>query len=896
MPIPSSIVAAGKRITGLVAIMMVAVCVSTATAIALLYRTAFEQQKAYLMQSVHDQAKLIETVARFDAAEHVGTPGGAVAHTLSEIKAAFDHYPNFGQLAEIAVARRQGDELVYLIRHGRSSLRRPEAVRFSSPLAEAMRRAVSGESGSMIGLDYRGVTVLAAYEPIPPLGVGLVAKVDLADIRAPFIRAGAAVLGLALVLVTAGAVLFHRLTNPLIRHLGETEQRYERLFNSAPVPMWEQDFSRVSRALDDLKCSGIEDIGRHLAQHREKVRPLMDKVVVNDINAAALRQFGAPSARQLTEWIAQSLIHADPELARAQLQAIAQGREALLSRTVVTRTLDGREFSVNMSVLIPHAEDGYGTVAVSALDVTSAVQLRRREEELRLILASTGEGIFGMDTKGRCTFVNRVALKMLGYRREQDLLGQDMHTRIHHTCRDGRLSPSEDCPVYRSCHEKDAVLLEDELLWRADGTSFPADYRSYPMVRDGVVLGTVVTFTDITERKEREAQLLQARKMEVVGQLTGGVAHDFNNLLAVILTNLHLLEERLGESQDPDIPEMLGDAASAASDGAALIRRLLAFSRKQPLAPQWMDLDLFIDHTSRFLRRLTGEGIELVVRRPGTPLPVRVDRQQVENALLNLTINARDAMPKGGTLTIDARRQSVDASEAAADDGLSPGAYVVVSVSDTGIGMSPEVARRALEPFYSTKPMGKGSGLGLSSTLGFARQSGGGLTVSSAPGKGTTVSLFLPEAESVPADEAAEPKTPDTLQAGVKVLVVDDEARVRKLARRNLSSLGYHVLEAQNAAAAMGVLEGDPDVSLLLTDLVMPGEMDGRALARWARARYPTLRILLTTGFDREARALEAADEPSPPLLPKPYSKDQLRQAVLAALSETQSPAHAEDA
>ncbi len=530
-------------------------------------------------------------------------------------------------------------------------------------------------------------------------------------------------------------------------------------------------------------------------------------------------------------------------------------------------------------MVVPSSEDGYHSVPVSALDVTPNLNLRRREDELALILASAGEGIFGMDTGGNCTFVNRAALRMLGYREEKDLLGRDMHALIHHSCRDGTRIPPEDCPVRRACCQNSAVRLEDEALWRADGTSFPAEYNAYPMLKDGAVVGTVVTFTDITDRKARDAQLVQSQKMEVVGQLTGSIAHDFNNLLAIILTNLHVLDEKLGDAADPEIGELLDDAASAARDGASLTRRLLAFSRQEPLEPRWMDLDVFLEHTGRFLRRVTGEGIDLVLQRDQGPLPVQVDRQQLENVLLNLAINARDAMPAGGTMTIAATRQAI-AGDEAAGQGLAPGDYVVVSVSDTGAGMSPEVLRRAVEPFYSTKPMGKGSGLGLSTALGFAQQSGGDLSISSAPGQGTTVRLFLPEAAPAAAEahpgRAHHPVAKDSMT----VLVVDDERRMRRLASRILSELGYRVLEAENAADAVRLLEKDDSVALLFTDVVMPGEIDGRTLGQWARLERPGLKVLLTSGFPEQLPEEAVPGSEVLPFLKKPYSKQQLQEAV----------------
>ncbi len=318
-------------------------------------------------------------------------------------------------------------------------------------------------------------------------------------------------------------------------------------------------------------------------------------------------------------------------------------------------------------------------------------------------------------------------------------------------------------------------------------------------------------------------------------------------------------------------------------DGASLTRRLLAFSRRQPLEPQWMDLDLFIQHTGRFLRRVTGEDIDLVVQRDGGPLPVHVDRQQLENGLLNLAINARDAMPDGGTLTITARRACLGAEEAARH-GLSPGNYVVVSIADTGVGMSPETLRRAIEPFYSSKPIGKGSGLGLSTALGFARQSGGDLSITSAPGEGTTVSLFLPEAAPAAAQAPRGPGLHLVPKDSVTVLVVDDERRMRRLARRTLSELGYRVIEAENAAAAARLLEKDASVDLLFTDVAMPGEIDGRTLGQWARLERPGLKVLLTSGFPQPVDAEGTPGGEALPFLKKPYSREQLQEAVQTLL------------
>ena len=860
--------------------MMAAVTVSTAVAITVLYETAFEQERAHLIQTAEDQAHLMEAVARFDQSHGDGLPRSSEADTLSQIRNAFDHYPSDGEIAEITVAQLMGDEIVYLVTHGSPGAEGVAPIPFDSNLAEPMRRALAGHSGSVIGLDYRGVAVLGAYHPVPLLEAGVVAKMDLAEIRAPFLRGAAMVIGLALVLILVGALVFLRLTNPIVRHLNETERRYQRIFRGAPVPIWEQDISGVAEALEDLRTSGVRDLRRHLGDHPEMLGQLVGHARIKEANAAALKLFGARSGRQFVAWFEQALVPATRDLSADTLEAVWEGREALLSHTLGVRAVDGRELTVILSMVIPSVREGYHSVPVSALDVTAGQTLRKREDELRMILGSTGEGIFGMDVGGRCTFINPAAMRQLGYREEDELLGRDMHALIHHTCRDGRPLAAEDCPILRACCENTVVRLEDEALWRADGTSFPAEYNSYPMLREGVVVGTVVTFTDISERKAKEAQLVQAQKMEAVGQLTGAVAHDFNNLLAIVSTNLQILDGKLEDSNEAEIGEVLDDAKSAVRDAASLIRRLLAFSRRQPLEPQWLDLDVFIQHTARFLRRMTGEGISLVVRRVGGPLPVLVDRQQLENALLNLTINARDAMPAGGALTIAVRRQWLGAGEVSGHPGLFPGNYVVVSISDTGTGMSPEVLARAVEPFYSTKAIGKGSGLGLSSAFGFAQQSGGDLRVTSSLGQGTTVTLLLPEAVSTAADGRHHGAARQSPGDPATVLVVDDERRMRRLARRSLSELGYQVIEADDAAAAARLLENDVSVDLLFTDVVMPGEIDGRTLGQWARQERPGLKVLLTSGFPQPVDTEGTPGTEPLPLLKKPYSKEQLKQAI----------------
>ena len=386
------------------------------------------------------------------------------------------------------------------------------------------------------------------------------------------------------------------------------------------------------------------------------------------------------------------------------------------------------------------------------------------------------------------------------------------------------------------------------------------------------------------EREQAEAlaaageALRQSQKMEAVGQLTGGLAHDFNNLLTGISGSLDLLGKRLQQGRTEDLGRYIDAAQEASRRAASLTHRLLAFSRRQTLDPKPTDVDRLIAGMSELIGRTVGPGIALrVVNRPGT-WPALVDPNQLENALLNLCINARDAMPDGGTLLIETANRSIDLRGGAMRD-LEPGAYLTLSVSDTGTGMTPEVAARAFDPFFTTKPLGLGTGLGLSMIYGFAKQSGGQVRIHSQPGDGTTVTLFLPRHGG----EAAEPEPaagagPDLRLAGAgeTVLVVDDEPTVRMLVGDVLSELGYACLEAGDGSAGLAILRSGARIDLLVTDVGLPGGMNGRQVADAARELRPGLKVLFITGY-AESAAVGGGDlEAGMAVLTKPFAMDDL--------------------
>ncbi len=386
---------------------------------------------------------------------------------------------------------------------------------------------------------------------------------------------------------------------------------------------------------------------------------------------------------------------------------------------------------------------------------------------------------------------------------------------------------------------------------------------------------------DITDQIMAEDRLRQAQKMEAVGQLTGGLAHDFNNLLAGISGSLELLQLRVAEGRVEELGRYAGAAQAAARRAAALTQRLLAFSRRQTLDPRPTDINVLVAGMAELVRRTVGPALDCVIRAQAEIWTTQVDPHQLENALLNLCINARDAMPDGGRLMIETANCVLDAAQAQ-DRDLPPGPYIALSVSDTGTGMTEEVMRRAFDPFFTTKPLGAGTGLGLSMIYGFVRQSGGQVRLHSVLGEGTRVSLYFPR-HGGPADPAIEPGAaalPARAPSGGTVLVVDDEATIRMLITEVLGDLGYEARQANDAAEALRILESAAPIDLLVSDVGLPGGMNGRQLADAGRALRPGLRVLFITGYAETAAVNGGQLEPGMAVLTKPFGLDVLTERI----------------
>jgi nitrogen-specific signal transduction histidine kinase len=399
---------------------------------------------------------------------------------------------------------------------------------------------------------------------------------------------------------------------------------------------------------------------------------------------------------------------------------------------------------------------------------------------------------------------------------------------------------------------------------------------------DTQISGAVYVAEDVTDKLKLERQLTQSQKMEAVGQLTGGVAHDFNNILTVITGTVEILHDELADRpQLAVIAKMIDEAAMR---GAELTKGLLAFARKQPLQPRETDLNNLVVDAAKLLRPTLGEQIEIKSILSDDAWLALIDPSQLTSALLNLSINARDAMPDGGQLTLETRNVVLDEAYAKENSEVIPGAYVLIAVSDTGTGIPAEIRDKVFDPFFTTKAVGKGTGLGLSMVFGFIKQSGGHIKIYSEVGHGTAVKMYLPRAPTTAA--TAQDMTPVRARGGDEtILVVEDDPLVRGNVVMQLASLGYKTLEAETGAEALGMIDGNGGgVDLLFTDVVIPGGMNGRQLADEISNKHPSIKALYTSGYTQNAIVHQGRLDPGVLLLGKPYRKMDLARMVRVAL------------
>ena len=567
--------------------------------------------------------------------------------------------------------------------------------------------------------------------------------------------------------------------------------------------------------------------------------------------------------------------------ATGQAKIIGSGRE------VVGRRKDGTSFPMDLSVGEAKDQDGGASIFVGTIRDLS--QRKRAEQELRegaarlrAVVNTAVDGVILIDARGSVMMFNPACERLFGYTADE-VIGRNVKTLMPPPFRDEHDTYLSN---YHATGDAKIIGIGREVVGqRKDRSTFPMDLSVGEAKQEGesIFVGVI---HDLSDRKRTEEQLIQAQKMEAVGQLSGGIAHDFNNLLTVIIGNADMLSQSL--KARPDLQHLADTIVSAGGRGAELTQRLLAFGRRQVLQPTEINGNVLIDSMRHMLARTLREDIEIRIQLEKGLWSAYADAGQLESAILNLAINARDAMPDGGSLTVATSNVSLDRGYHQGHPEVKPGQYVMVSVTDDGQGMPPDVLERVFEPFFTTKEVGKGSGLGLSMVYGFVKQSNGHVTIYSEPGLGTTVRIYLPASSSSPA--ASEPLKHAVVEhasrssRALTVLVAEDDPFVRTYAVASLTTLGYRVIEATDGPDALSKLQQGAKPDILFSDIVMPGGISGFDLAERVRAMRPGIRVLLTSGYALETLAARGRMVRDVVVMTKPYRKDDLAQKLREAV------------
>jgi PAS domain S-box-containing protein len=605
------------------------------------------------------------------------------------------------------------------------------------------------------------------------------------------------------------------------------------------------------------------------------------------INLTGTRMLGAERPQQIVGMPALDIIHPDFRgLERARLAQLDAGKQVQPLEEKMVR-LDGGVIDVEVAAA-PLSYQGRPAAQVVVRDITARKEaeesLRRQTDFIRAITESMGEGLYAIDRSGRVTFMNPAAEKILGWLRQEILL-RDLHQMTHYRRADGTTMPRQECAILTAMESRTSIRQDDEFI-RKDGSVLPVTYMASPLLSaDGEIGGAVLVFHDASERRMLEEQLLHSQKLEAVGRLAGGIAHDFNNLLSVVSGYGEMV---LADTPEPARKRIL-EILRAADRATTLTRQLLAFGRKQVIEPKMLDLNAVVTDVSRMLHRLIGEDIELASRLSPDLGRIKADAGQVEQVIINLVVNARDAMPEGGKLTVETTNVDLDDDAVRGYVDVRPGPYVRLAVSDTGVGMDREVREHLFEPFFTTKGAGKGSGLGLATVYGIVKQGGGHIWIYSEPGWGTTFKIFFPRVADGVGSFSTRPPEERAVGGTETVLVVEDDEMLRSLIREILGSAGYQVLLAETPDAGMALLsERSGGVDLLLTDVVLPG-MSGRELVERVGALHPEMKVLFMSGYTDEAVARHGVLEPGLAFLQKPFSRDAIIRKVRQVLDTATS-------
>jgi PAS domain S-box-containing protein len=724
-------------------------------------------------------------------------------------------------------------------------------------------------------MDYSGTPVYAAVQSAPGTTWRLVAKIDAEEVLAPLRwRSGlAGALAVALIFA-AGAMVF------VLWRRHDVQAYRERYESELARREAAEAYDAERRAMNEELRRSVEALGESEARFRgafDQVAVGMTIVSLDGRFQRANQRFteiAGYSLEELRGMTYAELTHPDDRAAdRQHVGPLLRGERATSHWTKRHVRKNGEVICVAITASVLRNPDEPQCLLAVIEDITAHLRaeeaLRQSEERFRQVVERAPEGILVIAGQLEIRYANPAAVRIFGAESAAALLGVSL---LEHVRPDERESSRERCltaiggtPVGRA----------ERRLLRVGGVEFPGEVHAASIVYDGEP-AALAFFRDVTEQKQAEEErsrleqrLRQAQKMESVGRLAGGVAHDFNNHLTVINGYCDMLLESL-DPQDP-LAQELGEIRAAGDRAAALTQQLLAFSRKQIVERKPIVVNQVVEEFGRLARRLIGDDIDVVTELDPALGVVMADRGQMHQVLMNLAVNARDAMPGGGRITVRTENADLDQTDPEMQD-RKPGRYVLLTVRDTGAGMGPEILQKIFEPFFTTKPMGVGTGLGLATVYGIVEQSGGFIRVASQVGNGTTFRIYLPRIAGNAQETDVRPAAPLPASGHETVLVVEDQAEVRKLAMAILSKNGYRLLEASNGPEALELAAGFPGViDLLVTDVVMPG-MTGRELAGRLQTARPALKVLYTSGYSSDVIARQGMLDPGVVYLSKPFA------------------------
>ena len=752
--------------------------------------------------------------------------------------------------------------------------------------------------------------------------VGILEVTPLSTVMAPITAVGKSTLlaGLTAVLCAAlfAVLLARSMTRPLVQMTTAVEafpRNPETVMPAATgeIGVLARAFARMMAEVKDKTASLEKEVADHrrteaeLERRTDRERLLSAAVqssndsiitltsdgIVTSWNPAAVRLFGWTDkemfGRSIDQIVPDDRHHEVPHI----FDTIARG-EILDNYQTVRLSKDGRAITVSLSVAPIKLASGSVIGACSvARDITESIKAKERIEQemherrritgiLDNTINSMADAVLVGDRDGNIVLCNAAAQRVMNIREGMTPAQWTYAQQIFMA--DGVTPmPLQERPLMRAVRGESFEDYELTVHYPHAGTPITFVATGGP-IRAGSqqAAGGVVVYHDVSEARETERQLRQAQKMEAVGQLTGGVAHDFNNILTVITGTIEILEE--GVADRPELAAIAKMIDDAAARGAELTNHLLAFSRRQPLQPRDTNVNALIMEVGRLLRPTLGGNIEIESMLDDNASSALIDPSQLTTSLLNLALNARDAMPGGGKLTFETTDAILDDNYAGMNEEVGPGPYVMIAVSDNGSGIAPDIIDKVFEPFFTTKVLGKGSGLGLSMVYGFVKQSGGHIKIYSEVGHGSTIKMYLPRAATM-AQQFTDMAPAEPIHGGYEtVLIVEDDALVRTYVTAQVRALGYRTLAATNAAEALTLIDGDTPIDLLFTDVVMPGTMNGRQLADETRRRRPGIKVLFTSGYAENAIVHHGRLDPGVLLLAKPYRKQQLAQMIRIAL------------